>query len=106
MSRAGGDDLKRKVFCFPRSPPLTHGQSMEVIGFPLRKNWHLVWYHIDYCAIKIKLVMNTSWQRLGRVTKDLLTDNSKGPGSSRNSAQKENGLDILITISELVAFVD
>ncbi|XP_038725248.1 uncharacterized protein LOC120016510 isoform X2 [Tripterygium wilfordii] len=42
MSRAGGDDLKRKVFCFPRSPPLTHGQSMEVIGFPLRKNWHLV----------------------------------------------------------------
>ncbi|XP_038687673.1 uncharacterized protein LOC119987033 [Tripterygium wilfordii] len=39
--RAGGNDLKRKVFCFPRSPPLPHVQSIKVIGYPLRKNWHL-----------------------------------------------------------------
>ncbi|OMO86794.1 hypothetical protein COLO4_20924 [Corchorus olitorius] len=36
------DDLKRKVFCFPHSPPLQHVQNIEVLGYPLGKNWHLV----------------------------------------------------------------
>ncbi|KAF5734395.1 hypothetical protein HS088_TW16G00844 [Tripterygium wilfordii] len=40
--RGGGNDLKRKVFCFPRSPPLPYVQSIKVIGYPLRKNWYLV----------------------------------------------------------------
>ncbi|XVE64535.1 hypothetical protein DITRI_Ditri07aG0108300 [Diplodiscus trichospermus] len=36
------DDLKRKVFCFPRSPPLQYMQNILVLGYPLGKNWHLV----------------------------------------------------------------
>ncbi|GLT64686.1 hypothetical protein SLA2020_371640 [Shorea laevis] len=38
----GKGDLKRKLFCFPRSPPLWNVQNIQVIGYPLRKNWHLV----------------------------------------------------------------
>lgn len=42
-ARATGKDyLKRKVLCFPRSPPLNHVKNIQVLGFPLRKNWHLV----------------------------------------------------------------
>ncbi|KAK6262607.1 hypothetical protein QUC31_008423 [Theobroma cacao] len=36
------DDLKRKVFCFPSSPPLQYVQKIQVLGYPLGKNWHLV----------------------------------------------------------------
>ena len=36
------DDLKRKVFCFPHSPPLQYVQNIQVLGYPLGKNWHLV----------------------------------------------------------------
>ncbi|KAK8488719.1 hypothetical protein V6N13_130542 [Hibiscus sabdariffa] len=36
------DDLKRKVFCFPHSPPLQNVQNIQVLGYPLGKNWHLV----------------------------------------------------------------
>ncbi|KAJ4825303.1 hypothetical protein Tsubulata_042015 [Turnera subulata] len=36
------DDLKRKVFCFPRSPPLPYVERIQVLGYPLSKNWHLV----------------------------------------------------------------
>ncbi|XAR52353.1 Glycoprotein-N-acetylgalactosamine 3-beta-galactosyltransferase [Bertholletia excelsa] len=35
------DDLRRKVFCFPRRPPLQHVQNIQVLGYPLSKNWHL-----------------------------------------------------------------
>ncbi|XP_059662072.1 uncharacterized protein LOC132308104 [Cornus florida] len=35
------DDLKRKVMCFPRLPPLRHVQNIQVLGHPLSKNWHL-----------------------------------------------------------------
>ncbi|KAK9275592.1 hypothetical protein L1049_022859 [Liquidambar formosana] len=38
----GKDDLKRKVFCFPRSPPLHNVQNIQVLGYPLSNNWHLV----------------------------------------------------------------
>lgn len=38
----GKDNLKRKVFCFPRSPPLRHIKYIQVLGYPLGKNWHLV----------------------------------------------------------------
>lgn len=38
----GKDDLRRKVFCFPRSPPLHKVQNIQVLGYPLSKNWHLV----------------------------------------------------------------
>lgn len=48
------DDLKRKVFCFPRSPPLPDVHEIQVLGNPLSDNWHLVsfksfchyWYYI------------------------------------------------------------
>lgn len=36
------DDLKRRVFCFPHSPPLYYVERIQVLGYPLRKNWHLV----------------------------------------------------------------
>ncbi|KAJ9173833.1 hypothetical protein P3X46_016930 [Hevea brasiliensis] len=36
------DDLKRKVFCFPRSPPLPYVENIQVLGYPATKNWHLV----------------------------------------------------------------
>lgn len=36
------DDLKRKVFCFPRLPPLSHVLNIEVLGYPLSKKWHMV----------------------------------------------------------------
>ncbi|CAN1299453.1 B3glct [Linum perenne] len=36
------DDLKRRVFCFPQSPPIPHVASIRVLARPLRKNWHLV----------------------------------------------------------------
>jgi Protein of unknown function, DUF604 len=36
------DDLKRKVFCFPRSPPLPGVDEILVSSDPLSKNWHLV----------------------------------------------------------------
>ena len=32
------DDLKRKVFCFLRSPPLRYMQNIQVLGHPLGKN--------------------------------------------------------------------
>ncbi|CAN8303558.1 unnamed protein product [Cochlearia groenlandica] len=35
------DDLKRKVLCFPRSPPLQNVESIQVVGLPMSKNWHL-----------------------------------------------------------------
>ncbi|KAF3321378.1 Beta-1,3-glucosyltransferase [Carex littledalei] len=35
------DDLKRKVFCFPRSPPLPGVNEILVFSDPLSKNWHL-----------------------------------------------------------------
>lgn len=35
-------ELKRKVFCFPQSPPLFDVNEIIVIGSPLNKNWHLV----------------------------------------------------------------
>ncbi|VVB11808.1 unnamed protein product [Arabis nemorensis] len=35
------DDLKRKLLCFPRSPPLHKVEKIQVLGFPLNKNWHL-----------------------------------------------------------------
>lgn len=40
----GSNDMKRRVFCFPRLPPLRHVQTIEVLGHPLGKNWHLVNY--------------------------------------------------------------
>lgn len=36
------DDLKRKVFCFPRSAPLHNVKNIQVLGHPVSKNWHLV----------------------------------------------------------------
>lgn len=36
------DDLKRKVFCFPRSPPLPYVNEIQISGTPLSENWHLV----------------------------------------------------------------
>lgn len=38
------DDLKRKVFCFPHPPPLQYVQNIQVLGYPLGKNWHQVCY--------------------------------------------------------------
>ncbi|XP_010250871.1 PREDICTED: uncharacterized protein LOC104592979 [Nelumbo nucifera] len=38
----GSDDLKRKVFCFPRSLPLPRVQNIQVLGYPLSKTWHLM----------------------------------------------------------------
>ena len=40
----GRDDLKRKVLCFPRSPPLPDVNEIQVLGHPLSDNWHLVGY--------------------------------------------------------------
>ncbi|KAI4371903.1 hypothetical protein MLD38_010199 [Melastoma candidum] len=40
--RAGGtSDLRKRVFCFPRSPPLHNIENIQVLGYPLDKNWHL-----------------------------------------------------------------
>ncbi|KAG2676847.1 hypothetical protein I3843_12G073100 [Carya illinoinensis] len=38
----GREDLKRKVICFPRSVPLRYVSNIQVVGYPLSKNWHLV----------------------------------------------------------------
>ncbi|PKI76529.1 hypothetical protein CRG98_003080 [Punica granatum] len=38
----GSNDMRRRVFCFPRSPPLRRVQTIEVIGYPVSKSWHLV----------------------------------------------------------------
>lgn len=35
------DDLKRKLLCFPSSPPLPNVEKIQVLGLPLSKNWHL-----------------------------------------------------------------
>ena len=35
------DDLKRKLLCFPRSPPLPNVEKIQVLALPLSKNWHL-----------------------------------------------------------------
>ncbi|PKA47784.1 hypothetical protein AXF42_Ash021114 [Apostasia shenzhenica] len=37
-----GDDLKRKVFCFPHSPPLPDVNEIRITSIPLSENWHLV----------------------------------------------------------------
>ncbi|XP_030540164.2 uncharacterized protein LOC115747967 [Rhodamnia argentea] len=42
MQERGIDDLKRRVFCFLRSPPLHNVQIIKVLSYPLKKNWHLV----------------------------------------------------------------
>ncbi|CAN6928773.1 unnamed protein product [Brassica oleracea] len=34
-------DLKRKLLCFPSSPPLPNVEKIQVLGLPLSKNWHL-----------------------------------------------------------------
>lgn len=36
------DDLRRKVFCFPRSVPLSGVEYIQVLAKPLNKRWHLV----------------------------------------------------------------
>ncbi|KAK9145957.1 hypothetical protein Sjap_005860 [Stephania japonica] len=36
------DDFKRKVFCFPRQPPLPHVQTIHVVAYPLTEKWLLV----------------------------------------------------------------
>ncbi|CAI0408966.1 unnamed protein product [Linum tenue] len=36
------EGLKRRVFCFFHSRPLPNVADIEVVGHPLRKNWHLV----------------------------------------------------------------
>ncbi|KAK9093645.1 hypothetical protein Scep_025114 [Stephania cephalantha] len=36
------DDFKRKVFCFPRQPPLPHVQNIHVVAYPLTKKWLVV----------------------------------------------------------------
>lgn len=38
----GINDLKRRVFCFLRSPPLRNVQIIKVTSYPPEKNWHLV----------------------------------------------------------------
>ncbi|XP_065017948.1 uncharacterized protein LOC135644367 [Musa acuminata AAA Group] len=38
----GRDNLKKKVFCFPRTPPLPDVNEIQVFGTPLSENWHLV----------------------------------------------------------------
>ncbi|CAL9125036.1 hypothetical protein MUK42_02980 [Musa troglodytarum] len=38
----GRDDLKSKLLCFPRSPPLPDVNEIQVFCTPMRKNWHLV----------------------------------------------------------------
>lgn len=42
MRAAHKNDLKRKVFCFPRSIPLQEVKAIRVLGQPLSDNWHLV----------------------------------------------------------------
>ncbi|KAF9604303.1 hypothetical protein IFM89_005629 [Coptis chinensis] len=46
----GSDGLKRRVLCFPRSPPLPHVQNISVVGYPLSKNWHVVPRRL-YCKV-------------------------------------------------------
>ncbi|EEF43502.1 uncharacterized protein LOC8278497 [Ricinus communis] len=36
------DDFRRKVFCFPRSPPLPYVENIQVLGFSASKKWHWV----------------------------------------------------------------
>lgn len=46
--RAGqSNEMRRRVFCFPRLPPLPHVQKIELFGHPLGKNWHLVMFLIS-----------------------------------------------------------
>ncbi|XP_057969649.1 uncharacterized protein LOC131158795 isoform X2 [Malania oleifera] len=61
----GKDDLKRKVFCFPHSPPLHHVENILVLGHPLSKNWHLeknilTRCHEGYAASLMVPSMNSS----------------------------------------------
>lgn len=41
----GKDDLKRKVLCFPRAPPLKYVRRIQVLSYPLTKKWHLVGFY-------------------------------------------------------------
>ncbi|KAJ6417520.1 hypothetical protein OIU84_003277 [Salix udensis] len=34
-------DMKRNFFCFTHSAPLPYVESIQVLGYPLKKNWHL-----------------------------------------------------------------
>ncbi|KAK4256228.1 hypothetical protein QN277_009122 [Acacia crassicarpa] len=36
------NNLKKKIFCFPRQSPLRNVQEIKVLVQPLSKNWHLV----------------------------------------------------------------
>lgn len=45
--------LKRKVFCFPRSPPLRYVKNIEVLGYPLGKNWHLVRFFHNFIFLSM-----------------------------------------------------
>ena len=40
------DDFKRRIFCFPRLPPLRNVQEIQVVVQPLSKNWHLVCFQV------------------------------------------------------------
>lgn len=42
----GRDNLKKKVFCFPRTPPLPDVNEIQVFGTPLSENWHLVCFPV------------------------------------------------------------
>ncbi|XP_010542323.1 PREDICTED: uncharacterized protein LOC104815574 [Tarenaya hassleriana] len=35
------DDLKRRLLCFPRARSLPKVEKIQVLGYPLKKNWHL-----------------------------------------------------------------
>ncbi|CAH8316361.1 unnamed protein product [Eruca vesicaria subsp. sativa] len=73
------DDLKRKLLCFPRSPPLPNVEKIQVLGLPLSKNWHLLMIlpffffaapirRPDGCvADQLQLLMSLSDLQLGSV---------------------------------------
>lgn len=54
------DDFKRRVLCFPRSPPLRGLKYIQVMGNPLTKNWHLVCFFCFAfcCSISTKVCFN------------------------------------------------
>ncbi|XP_050230181.1 uncharacterized protein LOC126679235 [Mercurialis annua] len=35
------DDFKRKILCFPRSPPLPYVENIQVLGYSVANKWHL-----------------------------------------------------------------
>lgn len=73
-ARATGKDyLKRKVLCFPRSPPLNHVKNIQVLGFPLRKNWHLVRFSLLFLLLVLwsYSVFSNSFDVLGQVPRRL-----------------------------------